>query len=199
MTAHVDVLWIPLGSGQHIVRLSGRLYERLIAGIERRPYRELYHAALTVTIPEARWVIEVAPVPDDDPSSRGAVGSGPVGSAWLGRFRVFRYELRCWPGGDLPDEGDARIRHRLDTSTADAHRLLELVRQVPMPVWGRDDLGAGEMWNSNSVVSWALTRWGTDVIPLGPPPGGRGPGWEAGIVIARRDRSTVARPPAGGD
>ncbi len=46
---------------------------------------------------------------------------------------------------------------------------------VPTPVWGRDQLHAGEMWNSNSVVSWALTRPGV-VANAGHPPGnGRAP------------------------
>lgn len=174
MTASVEVLWIPLGSGQHIVRLSGRLYERLVAGLERRTSRDLYHAALTVTTSDGRWVVEVAPVPDDDPASRGAVASGAVGMGWLGRFRLFRYELRCWVGGEIPDEPDARVRHCLDTTPGEAERLVELVREVPTPVWGRDESGAGEMWNSNSVVSWLLTTWGADTVPLGPPPGGRG-------------------------
>lgn len=186
MKAHVDVLWIPLGSGQHVVRLSGRLYERIVSALERRSPRDLYHAALTVTTPEGRWVVEVAPVPDDVPASRGAVGSGPVGLAPLGRFRVFRYELRCWLGGDIPDEPDARVRHRIDTTVEEAERLVGLVAEVPTPVWGRDELGAGEMWNSNSVISWLLATWGADVIPLGPPPGGRGPGWDAGVEVARR-------------
>ena len=35
--------------------------------------------------------------------------------------------------------------------TRGARRLLDLVATVPTPVWGRDELDAGEMWNSNSV------------------------------------------------
>jgi hypothetical protein len=31
------------------------------------------------------------------------------------------------------------------------------------PVWGRDELGAGEMWNSNSLISWLIARSGLDV------------------------------------
>ena len=37
----------------------------------------------------------------------------------------------------------------------------------------------GEMWNSNSVVSWALTRSGVDLTAVRPPGNGRAPGWDA--------------------
>jgi hypothetical protein len=43
------------------------------------------------------------------------------------------------------------------------------------------------MWNSNSLVSWVLARSGLPVDSLAPPPGGRAPGWNAGLVVARRD------------
>ena len=42
------------------------------------------------------------------------------------------------------------------------------------------------MWNSNSVVSWLIVRSGLDVDAIELPPGGRAPGWDAGIVVARR-------------
>jgi hypothetical protein len=51
-------------------------------------------------------------------------------------------------------------------------------------IWGRDQLGTGEMWNSNSVISWLLFRSGVSVETIHPPEGGRAPGWEAGISIA---------------
>ena|SRR5581483_5953509 len=71
------------------------------------------------------------------------------------------------------------------TSTA-PRRLLELVPHVPTPVWGRDELGVGEMWNSNSLISWLIVRSGLDVESLHPPVAGRAPGWKAGTVAARR-------------
>jgi hypothetical protein len=52
--------------------------------------------------------------------------------------------------------------------------------------WGRDELGAGEMWNSNSAVAWALARTGHDMNAIGPPTRGRAPGWNAGLVLADR-------------
>jgi hypothetical protein len=54
------------------------------------------------------------------------------------------------------------------------------VREVPTPVWGRDELQTGEMWSSNSLISWLITRSGLDVDSIHPPSGGRAPGWHAG-------------------
>lgn len=186
MRASVDLLWIPLGSGQQVVRLSGRLYESVVASATHRPRRDLYHSALVVTDSSIRTVIELAPVADRDPIERGVVGAGPVGLRQLGRFRMFQYELRCWSGGSIPDEREARVRHHLEVTSDDVAELLGLVSHVPRPTWGRDEFHAGEMWNSNSVISWLLTTWGVDTVPLGPPPGGRAPGWDAGIAVARR-------------
>jgi hypothetical protein len=48
------------------------------------------------------------------------------------------------------------------------------------------------MWNSNSLISWLITRSNLDVNAVHPPSGGRAPGWHAGIVVARRQLETVA-------
>jgi hypothetical protein len=40
------------------------------------------------------------------------------------------------------------------------------------------------MWNSNSVVSWLLSRADLDLSESGPPRHGRAPGWRAGIEVA---------------
>ena len=37
-----------------------------------------------------------------------------------------------------------------------ARRVLDQVSRVPTPVWGRDELQTGEMWNSNSIIAWTL-------------------------------------------
>jgi hypothetical protein len=42
------------------------------------------------------------------------------------------------------------------------------------------------MWNSNSMISWLLAKSGLPVEGINPPPGARAPGWDAGIVLARR-------------
>ena len=67
------------------------------------------------------------------------------------------------------------------------------------PVWGRDELHAGEMWNSNSVVAWLIVRSGVDVQICHPPAGSRAPGWDAGILVAqqgRAGRAATGSPPA---
>jgi hypothetical protein len=44
----VDLYWLPLGAGGHVVRRVGRLYEALAAGARRRRPLALYHSALEV-------------------------------------------------------------------------------------------------------------------------------------------------------
>jgi hypothetical protein len=56
---------------------------------------------------------------------------------------------------------------------------------VPRPVWGRDELKAGEMWNSNSVIAWLIASAGLTTETLRPPPHGRAPGWLSGLAVAR--------------
>jgi hypothetical protein len=188
MEAGVDLFWIPLGAGAHVVRVSGRLFEALSAAVQRRRPCDLYHSALVVSLPPERFVIEMTPIRDDLGARRGVVGEGAVGSTLAGRFRLFRYEIRRWRNGTIPDlEAAVGGPRRVAEDAAVASRILELVPAVPLLVWGRDEGRAGEMWNSNSLVSWLLVRGGVDVSTLGPPPGGRAPGWDAGIVIARRD------------
>lgn len=186
MTCAVELLWIPLGAGQHVVRLSGRVFETLVAFVERRPARALYHSALVVTVPDGRYVIEMTPVPDDHGERRGVVTGGVVGSRWLGKLRIFRYEVHRWRDGVIPDADRAVVSTTVQLELADAQRLLDLVPLVPTPVWGRDELDAGEMWNSNSITSWILHRGGVDTTRLAPPAGGRAPGWDAGLVMAAR-------------
>jgi hypothetical protein len=185
--ATLELLWIPLGAGAVVVRLNGWIFERLSALVNRRPACGLYHAALVVHLPEGRYVIEVAPRPDWDRERRGVVADGAVGHRWLGRFRLFRYEVRRWLDGILPDEGFAVSTVRIDLDVDRARRVIELLPSVPTPVWGRDELGAGEMWNSNSVASWVLCRAEIDLAPFAMPAGGRAPGWDAGIVVAGRE------------
>jgi hypothetical protein len=182
----IDLYWLPLGAGGHSVRWNGRLFEWIAAAIERRDRCDLYHSALEVRVPEARFVIEQAPAWRDS-VARGVVAEGAVGARALGRSRLFRYEVRLWRGGVIPDVAEAvDSPQRLSNDLECARNLLELVPRVPTPVWGRDELGAGEMWNSNSLISWLLVQSGVDVDSLHSPVAGRAPGWRAGIVVARR-------------
>jgi hypothetical protein len=177
-----------LGAGGHVVSWNGKVYEAIKAFIEHRPPYALYHTALEVGVPDARFVIESAPIRDQRGRERGVVAEGPVGTTWAGRFRLFRYEIRRWRGGSIPDASEAVSSPvRVANDLARAQRVLDLVPSVPTPVWGRDELRTGDMWNSNSLISWLLVRAGLDTDTLRPPFGGRAPGWDAGLLVARRE------------
>ncbi|HET8821959.1 MAG TPA: hypothetical protein VFM57_10470 [Thermoleophilaceae bacterium] len=191
-TAAADLYWIPLGAGGHSVRFNGRVFEAIEAARQHRPRCDLYHAALVVGLDGHRYAIEIAPSPDADEAGRGVVATGPVGSRYLGWLRLFRYEVRCWRDGLIPDLGEAVGQPlRLTTEPGVARRLVELAPKVPTPVWGRDELHAGEMWNSNSVIAWLIASAGLPTNLLAPPPQGRAPGWAAGVRVAGRNGVVV--------
>jgi len=191
----LDLFWIPLGAGARVVRTSGRGYEACAALAHNRPVRPLFHSALVASLPEGRYTMEMTPIPRVGAAAdRGVVGEGAVGSRLLGRFRVFRYELRRWLDGSIPDlpyAVDSPVSITADE--ADIRRVLALLGDVPTPVWGRDELHAGEMWNSNSVISWVLARAGVLDRAGSPPRHGRAPGWDAGIRVADRHRASGAQ------
>lgn len=190
--AAVDLYWLPLGAGGHFVRLNGRVFEAAAARAARRPACDLYHSALEVRVAAARFVIEQAPIRDARGEQRGVVAEGPVGTRWAARFRIFRYEIRRWRDGQIPDIDEAvGSPRRLTDERACAQRVLDLVPQVPTPVWGRDELKTGDMWNSNSVTAWLIARSGMDTDPIQPPTAGRAPGWQAGLVVARRQQADM--------
>lgn len=168
------------------MRLNGKVFERVTALCARRAPLDLYHAALIVRVPEGCYTIESTPVPDANGSARGVVGGGSVGSRLARRLRIFRYEIRCWHDGVIPDLAYAAESRRLTSDVAAARRVLGLAPSIPTPVWGRDELRAGEMWNSNSIISWLLACAGFDVPAIPLPAGGRAPGWDAGLVVAGR-------------
>lgn len=45
MAVSLDLFWIPLGAGGHVVRWNGRVYERWSARREHRTPADLYHCA----------------------------------------------------------------------------------------------------------------------------------------------------------
>jgi hypothetical protein len=185
--AAVDLHWIPLGAGGHCVRFNGRVFEALEAACQHRQRCALYHVALVVELDGDGYTIELAPSPDADEASRGVVATGAVGSRHVGWLRLFRYEVRCWSGGTIPDLGEAvGGPRRLTSDPRVARRLVDLVATVPTAVWGRDELKAGEMWNSNSMIAWLIATAGIPTGQLRPPLYGRAPGWNAGLEVARR-------------
>lgn len=185
--AWVDLYWIPLGAGAAvpIVRWNGVLFEKVTSRVQRRQAADLYHAGREVGLGPDRYVIEMAPAWGAGSVESDVVGVGPVGLRWLGRSRFFRYQVRCWRDGVIPDlayavDGPRRVADSPDQ----ARRLLELAPTFPTATWGRDEMGTGDMWNSNSLVAWLLARSGVDTHGVEPPVGGRAPGWQAGLVVA---------------
>jgi hypothetical protein len=183
----VELYWLPLGAGGRSVRLNGRIFEAVAARLEKRPTSDLYHSALAARVPDGRFVIEMAPIPDRNGLLRGVVAEGPVGSRCARSLRIFRYENRCWRDGVIPDIDEAvESPQRLTDDPILTQRILDLVSEAPTPAWGRDELRAGEMWNSNSLISWLIARSGVGVEAVHLPARGRAPGWDAGLVVARR-------------
>jgi hypothetical protein len=187
----VDLYWLPLGAGQSswCVQGSGRLYEAFTAARHHRARRRLFHSALIVRLDGHAHAIEMAPVWAVGGNGRGVVSVGPVGSPSWGRSRLFRYEVRCWRDGVIPDATTAvDSPRRVSTGSSRARDVLRLVESFPTATWGRDEQHAGEMWNSNSLTAWLLALSGHDVesTALQPPAGGRAPGWSAGLAVAAR-------------
>lgn len=123
-TASIELFWIPLGAGgSGLVRWNGRIYETIRARLDGRRPLDLYHTALRVRLLEGHFVIETMwPSPDADTASRGVVVEGPVGGRPLARLRLFRYEVRRWRDGILPDAAEAVGGPQLLSD--DSHRLV---------------------------------------------------------------------------
>jgi hypothetical protein len=137
----------------------------------------------------------MAPVVDGDGRARGVVAEGPVGSRCLGVSRLFRYEVRRWPDGAIPDVAEAvKSPQRVAREPFLAQRVFDLVPDVPRPVWGRDAFGVHDMWNSNSLISWLLTSAGCDLTRVSLPANGRAPGWRAGVAAATTAARVSANP-----
>lgn len=192
-TIGVDLYWIPLGAGGHLVRFNGIVFEALSARWQHRPRCDIYHSALVIRLGSTEYAVEMTPVPDDDGGTRGVVAEGAVGLRALRRLRVFRYEVRRWPSGNIPDLQYAVASPiRVSDDPVVTGRIFTLLQEVPTPVWGRDELGAGEMWTCNSVISWVLSVAGIDMSVVATPTNARAPGWNAGRTVAAR-RQRVGR------
>jgi hypothetical protein len=130
-----------------------------------------------------RVAVEMAPAWGEGSGRPGVRVTGPVGLRGLGAIRWFRYEVRCTAGRDVPDAGRAVVVP-LTARRSAAAALLDSLDGVPALTWGRDELGLGEMWNSNSLIASLIARAG---LPhRAPPQGGRAPGWAAGMRLAGR-------------
>ncbi|MCX6501752.1 MAG: hypothetical protein NT132_04995 [Microbacterium sp.] len=189
----IELWWLPVGAGGHVVIHTSAWWEHLQARRERRSPQPLYHAALEVFQGGHRHLIEMTPAWSAPVHERGVVATGPVGARWLGFSRFFRYEVRCWADGILPDrEWAVASPATFPLASGTAEALIARVGRIPAYTWGRDALGCGDMWNSNSLASWLLLTAGIDAERVVPPSGGRAPGWRAGLVAGREERDRTA-------
>ena len=206
-TAAVDLYWIPLGAGGHCVRFNGRVFEALAAArgaaaslrpLPRRARRRHRRRAVTRSSSRRRrtatWRAGA--------SSRRA----PSAAATPGGCVVFRYEVRCWRDGSIPDLGAAvggpmPADERSPRSPATCSTLV--ADRPTCRCGGATSYDAGEMWNSNSMIAWLIAgRGAAGGATCDRRPDGRAPGWAAGLEVARsrhgsgpRRRSPRARPP----
>jgi hypothetical protein len=197
----VDLYWLPLGAGGRVVKWNGRLYEAFCARRDHLPRLDLYHAALSVVLHDTRYAIEMAPAWGSG-SGAEVASEGPVFAGPLGRSRLFRYEIRRRENGSIPDIDFAVASPvRVSANESQSTAVLELTGQAPPLTWGRDEIGAFEMWNSNSLVAWLLARSSHDMTGIALPPNGSAPGWSAGLVLAARQgavpNSAIGPPTSG--
>ena len=188
-TDRADLWWLPVGAGGVIVAHTSRWWELMSAWRDHRTPLQLVHAALEVLTGGERYVIEMTPQWGQPRTASGVVATGPVGRPALGRFRMFRYVVRAWPNGVLPDRAYAvAAPTSIPLGRTQAQGLLDTLPDVPLHTWGRAVPPSTDMWNSNSLIAWALRRAGVDAGTLAPPAGCRAPGWAAGLAAGTRQR-----------
>ncbi len=184
-----DLYWIPVGAGtSRFQQASLRWWEAFEATRARRPRTELLHSALKLRTGQgSAFTLELTPAFVSAPVE--PIVTGAVGVRGADRLKLFRYALRCIPAETIPDEQWAVAGPiHLTGDCGVVQRILDLAPSVPRHVWGRRVRGTREMWTSDSVISWLLIQAGLDVSFAGPPPGGRAPGWDAGIALGRLQR-----------
>ena len=185
--AAADLYWIPLGAGGHSVRFNGRVFEAVAAARQHRPRCDLYHAALVVD--SAAIATRSSSRRRRTPTRRAGASSPPAPSGAATSAAGACSATRCAAGAADRSRTSARR-----SAARPGHRPIRRSpggcsissRPSPTPVWGRDELHAGEMWNSNSVIAWLLATAGLPAERLHPPARGRAPGWDAGLVVAHR-------------
>ncbi|MEZ0447514.1 hypothetical protein [Cellulomonas sp. ICMP 17802] len=175
----VSVVWALVGEGGHVVRRTSHWWEVAVAARQHRPPRALYHAALELVVDDEVVVLEMTPRWGRAAAgAREVVATGPVGARWLGRSRLFRYEVRFTRPGTPADPGATVVGRGPEAVAA----VLAAAPGVPRLTWGRQVRSARDMWTSNSVVSWVLADVGL-LGDLGPPGSGLAPGWDAGVAV----------------
>ena len=194
-TAYVDLYWLPLGAGGHSVRYNGRVFESVVARLEKRPVRDLYHSALVVRVPDGEFVIEQAPAFHGDGGLRGVVAEGAVGSRRPRQATPLslRDQMLAWRRHPGRERGRREPR-RLTNDPASRSASSTSFADVPTPGLGtrrarcrRDvELELGDLLADRAQrhrTSMACIRQHD----------GRAPGWRAGVVVARRQTTSAAR------
>ena len=131
-------------------------------------------------------MIEQTPVRDLSGEQRGVVAEGAVGARWAGRFRIFRYEIRVWRGGHIPDVAEAVDSPRRLTSEASRPARARSRSRGADPGLGsrRVRHGRDVELELRDRVGDRAQRHRRRVDPAAA--GGRAPGWQAGVVVASR-------------
>jgi hypothetical protein len=115
---------------------------------------------------------------------------GAVGSRLAGRYRLFRYEIRRWHDGVIPDIGEAVSSPvRVTQDLVQASLVLDLVESVPALVWDgtratRATCGIRTRWSHGCSLALASILAGYGRRPVVARRGG-----------ARALRSRAAMPP----
>jgi hypothetical protein len=163
-------------------------WERLRALKAGRSPRELLHVALEVQLDSStKFVIELVPAGFGPArTSTGVVGNGPILSRALGWMRMFQYEIRRWKNGVVEAKDKSTRPPSTYVITRDqALQIIDGASRAPRHPWGQDVLGNGDMWNSNSLVSFVLVSAGMDPAAIEPPASADWPGWDTGVALAR--------------
>ena len=202
----LDLYWLPLGAGGHSVRVQ----RPHLRGGGRSPRCAAAAPSVTTSTTrrstgddagghptQSRWSAAKALV-SAEAADHGAVAGGargqpparPLGAVSIrdpllsvaARSQTSRRRLRAPAAAD---------RRPCSCSGGSVLELVPLRSDLRSGGWTRSQ--TGEMWNSNSLVSWLLVSHRPDVgradrLPVG----GRAPGWQAGIAVAA-PRSPEAR------
>jgi len=187
-----DLYWIPVGAGTRFQKASLAAYETVAASLSRRARQELVHGGLACSLRGEPFTLELMPALPG-PNVRHEV-TGPVGFAFAGRLRLFRYQVCVLPNAALPDQQFAvEPPARLCEDDARVQAILDASRVVPAYTWGRRRPGHPEMWTSDSALAWILDRAGLAPERLALPAGCRAPGWQAGLAEAASTQKPHSR------
>jgi len=183
---YVRVNWIPVG-GASPGSILGVMADLFVAN----PWNDdLFHAALTVQVPENGdcpvYVVELTDSEEEvaDQKRVGQVTGGYSGPAWIHALTWPVYGIRKWRNGKIVDGDRAAPNPVTVSEDCDFARcVLDNVSRVPSIDYGSDQFG--EAWTSNSVTAWLLQKCGANAKGVKPPPHGIAPGWQDGIRAAK--------------